>query len=363
MSEPKKRKRAPLNRRDAIWLMLTAGAGTAAAGAFALNDGDQAQVEALQQEVQALRRAATGSNVDLESLVDTNASSQAEITRLLTEIAQKDAQIAQFQSALTQAQQALATSEQEKTILKSEISKRAESLAQSEGEKQILAGLIQRWEALDGVGLDDAVLAGMATLSTTWGNFGKFIPSLNDGYGIADAVLSGFETTISGLRTSVSLITDRVAFLDRLFGTVQTAVANALDRTGDVLQPFAEFARNVVSKLPFGTGDRIEIALTSISDLLNNIPGISNDTTAMVLTPFARHLGTDNQSWLATIVQPLRENTLGPISNVVSTYFDADKTIAEQVKRPTEDKVAEWQRVRREIEDYKAANDVDQILV
>jgi len=133
-----------VNRRDALWLLLTSGAALFGGGSLTWG---------LQRD-EAVRSAETRAN----SLAQTLANSSGRIAELSDTMRAAETEIVRLATALAGAQSQLGAAQVEVESLRAQ-------LKESQGQRNSLVGLVGMLESLNNIGLDDIVRTGLTALA------------------------------------------------------------------------------------------------------------------------------------------------------------------------------------------------------
>ncbi|HUN22636.1 MAG TPA: hypothetical protein PK299_05810 [Anaerolineales bacterium] len=337
-----------LSRREFLLSVLTLGASAAATGGVAWGSQQAHTAEQLTQELTALKQASLGAS---PSIVTPNAllgEKDAQISRLASELSAAQQQIQQLQTLLSESQNA---AYQAQTNLQS-LTQQASEL---ENRNTYLQGLVDLFEKLEGIGVDDVFSMALATLSATWSTLASFVPRFEVGKGVVIPALDGFDNSLPGWQINLSRVTDLLAVGETLLERVRQTAQQVVQKAEQLTEPFTDFVKVVLSKLPFDSGKKIEETLNNFKELVLHLPNLFTDARVLLLDPLAQFTGETAESWLKTLTKPVREHLLNPMQEFLSAWVQANQTLAEQVLTPSQTALQARADLRAQIQAHKDA--------
>jgi AcrR family transcriptional regulator len=336
-----------LSRREFLLSVLTLGAGVAATGGVAWGSQQAHTAEQLAQELTALKQASLGVS---PSVVTPNAllgEKDAQIARLASELAAAQQQIQQLQALLSESQNAAYQAQTDLQTL-------TQQTGELENRNTYLQGLVDLFEKLEGIGIDDVFSLALVTLSTTWSTLASFVPRFEVGKGVVIPALDGFDNSLPGWQVNLTRVKDLLAVGESLLERVRQTAQQVAQKAEQISEPFTDFVKVVLSKLPFDSGKKIEETLNNFKELVLHLPNLFTDARVLVLAPLAQFTGETAESWLTTLTRPVREHLLAPVQEFMSAWGQANQTLAEQVLTPTQTALQARADVRAQIQAHKA---------
>ncbi len=215
-----------------------------------------------------------------------------------------------------------------------------------------LRGLLALYDALEQVGLDDVVSAGLGAVSTGLRLLEKGADALQSGLqAIEDAVLK-VDQAFPALQKGITLVESGVEVL-----------ADGLQRLEDILADFAEpaqpitdaisrFVSQVLDYLPFGAGDTIRQGLETTADILTTIPEHVLAVNTELLEPLREQwFSTDPEDGLLSgMFEVLVTRVLDPLQAHLSAISDFSNTWQEKLESPVRAAIEERNNVRRDLQ-------------
>lgn len=335
-----------MTRREFLLVGTTLGATIAAAGAVGW--GTQ-QAERANQLAEALPAGGQGAMppTPAQDFANTIASKDGEIMRLAGELSAAQQQIQQLQALLSESQTAAANSAQALTSLQNDH-------ATAQNENQYLKSLVDLFEQLEAVGFDDVVSAAMGTFSAVWSALAVYSPRFEAGRGLVIPLLDQFDISLGDWRANLGVVSDLVEKAQSLLELVQETASAAVEKVSQVSEPITDFVSEVLRRLPFDAGKKIEIALQRVKDLVLHLPSTFSETNARLLSPLLTRVGEGAESWLATVSSPVRENVLEPLQGFIGEWAVSNAQLAENMLQPIEAARGKRAEVRAAIAQLKS---------
>jgi hypothetical protein len=234
-----------------------------------------------------------------------------------------------------------------------------EGRAAVEAELAKVRGLLTLYEALENVGLDDILAAGLAAVGRLLGGLAAGAGALRDAIAAIDSALTRFEASLptvrQGLATVQRLIDDLLKQLDAL----RLLLAQTTQRIQPLGDALGGFLSGVLEHLPFGVGDRTRQVFDALGKLISTLPEMLRAMINGLLTPLADWFPAEGAGGVeAGLFTPLRQSLLARLSQ----YLDDAATLFDQwevrLAGPAQKALAERAHVRQQIADYRRANNV-----
>ncbi len=335
-----------VNRRDALWLLLTSGAALFGGGSLTWGLQRDEAVRSAETRANSLAQTLANSGGRIAELSDTMRAAETEIVRLATALAESQGLVAQKPNELAGAQSQLGAVQIEVESLRAQ-------LEESQVQRISLAGLVGMLESLDNIGLDDIVRTGLTALAGAWAGLGGLALLLQSAEEFARGLLDEFDETISGLREKVLRGGKLLSSIRLDVERIETASAQAVLSVGPLFEPVTQFATYVIEQIPFDVSAPFENTMGLLRRLLNSVPRTIRNLEQLMVQPVERYLGQNEQGWNAALTTPLREQVLAPVSEFLDGWGQADMTFNEKVLSPTNAALEKRAAAFKEIADYK----------
>lgn len=235
------------------------------------------------------------------------------------------------------------------------------ALADAEAEIARLQGLVDLYEDLDRVGLDDILRAGMATVTLPLQAVEAGAMALKTGLEAFEAVLVSMEAALPSAREAVLWLEDRVSVVAGGIQELETALGKVLDQTVD--NPIAGALRNftgmILDNLPFGLGDRIRGVLDGLVQLVTSVDELVLGINSRLLEPLHDNWFSeeDGKGIGAFFVDPLVDHILDPLEAHLENLVVLADAWQDKLAAPAQQALDERAELRKAIARYKGQND------
>jgi hypothetical protein len=344
--EEPNRNRGPLSRR--LFMQLALAGGAAATGAAALRAASLAP---------AAPTAAGVVQGSAPVVGDVVTSQSADVADLLAQLSAAQTEIVNLRGSLSEsAQQALGLQGQLDGAL-GELDLSRGQLAEATGANQVLKGLVGLYEQLDGINVEDTVLGGLASAGEQLSSALEHSTIVQSGVDAARATLDGFEGAFAPVHAALSWLGAVLAWLTARVGAIEETLGQTVSAGRAFSELVASFFVKILSLLPFGWGDPIKRGLDAIGLLLNGVPDVVQGVNSYVLGPLDAWFNPERPTNLsATVVGPVRSSALDPAATLVQRVGDAQSSYATQLDAPARTVIADRQKIREAIAQYRAQN-------
>jgi hypothetical protein len=184
-----------------------------------------------------------------------------------------------------------------------------------EGEISILRRQLALYKDMERIGLDRLIRALLETYDRLWPPVRKAIGLLLAALDAIEGGLAGFEIKLPSLQSATRLLGNLLTGMEAQVEAAQDAINELLKRTGPIGEAVSGFLAWLLSKIPFGVGDRVAEAADRLSALVAGVPPLIADVRNRLLGPL-------DDDWLASadgeglkggLFDPLREDLLAPL--------------------------------------------------
>jgi hypothetical protein len=232
-----------------------------------------------------------------------------------------------------------------------EISRLSAELDQTAAERDHLRELNALWEALDSVGLDDIVAAGLAAVAGVLSPLLVLVTLVLNNLRLGKDLLGDFTDNFPTPQAGIAWLKGRVVVLandlDWLAEQVQQAV--------EPIEPFATLLLNfvlfVLDKLPFGAGQKARAGLDAMHVVLTSLPDVIDGVNGSVLDPLGDWFGDDeDKTLIATLIGPLIEKVIEPTETLTTRIASLNTTYQDDLSKPTEEALEQRAAIRAQID-------------
>jgi hypothetical protein len=220
-----------------------------------------------------------------------------------------------------------------------------------------LMGLVDLYEELDKIGLDEIVAKGLAAVALPLGAVEVGANTLKRGLEWAEQALVALGEALPTAQESLLWLENQVSVVADAIQNVEDSVRQALDKASDnrVAGALADLSNAILDYLPFGLGDRFRGALEGLVALATSIDELVEGINTNLLDPLNEKWfsGEEGQGVGGTLVDPLIEKILDPVEALLVNLAVVADNWQNDLKAPTEKALAERTRIRNKIAQYK----------
>lgn len=218
-----------------------------------------------------------------------------------------------------------------------------------------LQDLVALYERLEAIDLDDIV-------QTALGVIGPLLKTLKTGGQMLAAGLDLVESALTQLELAEAKVQEGLDFVKRIVDEMEQRVADLWRMLGEVTGvaiPIAEsvgaFFKNILEKIPFGIGAKIEQIIEWITSLIGQLPDTLASIKARLLTPlFDQWFDAESGHSLdARLIHPIRQQVVQPGRQLVAEIEELDKRWEANLQRTAETAISERAAIRAEITEFR----------
>lgn len=228
-------------------------------------------------------------------------------------------------------------------------------LREMQAEIDALRGLVAHYEALESVDLDRAVALSMERLEASLAGLPDPIRLLVDGIDEVRGALDRFEATVPAIRQGIAHVDDTLDLLDQRLEALHQVLSDIMERAAPVADNLGELFNAVLGRIPFGVGERIELALAHLRQVMEAVPA----TVAAVRERLVRPL---QSSWFADgsegdvqagLLTPIEIRILSPAEQLLADLKDFVDGAPREVAEPMQQALAERKAAQQALAEYK----------
>jgi hypothetical protein len=266
-------------------------------------------------------------------------------------LAAKDAAEAELEASKAAAEAELAASQNAASLeLDAVVEAAAEELAQ-------MLGLLELYEDLDKIGLDGILEKGLAAVALPLGALEAGASALSRGLAWAETALLSLAEALPSAQESLLWLEAQVSAVANGLESLQTSVANALDRATDnaIGAAVEDLTNRLLDNLPFGLGDRFRDALAGLVALVTSVDEMVAGINTFILEPMRDNWFSEEEGKGVggTFVDPLIEKVLDPLEAHLVNLSELADSWQNNLMSPTQKALAERSQIRAEIAQYK----------
>jgi hypothetical protein len=186
--------------------------------------------------------------------------------------------------------------------------------------------------------------------------------ALKQGLDWAEQALINLAEALPTAQESLLWLEERVTTVAEAITRVETAIGQALERATEsaIGQAMQDFARLVLDRLPFGLGNGIREVLDGLVTLVTGVDDLVLGINTRLLEPLRENWfsAEQGQGIGASLVDPLVDNILDPLEAHLANLSELADTWQAELMAPTREALAERERLRQEITQYKEKYDL-----
>lgn len=337
----------PFNRRAFLQqAIIFTGAGLALGGvaAYAKDqlDAGEAASAASAATTESLNAQLSDAANQIAILKEALSASESALAGLRPQLSAALTQNAELQNTLTQ-QQADADS------LKAQL---AEAQAVITSHKQ----LIDLFDKLDGIGLDDILQGGLNSATAAFAGLLGLAPLVFDGLASARALFDSFEKQFPFFRANLDWLKSNLDALTGGIAAVEAAISQSLSSLNPAASRMTQLVIYILDHLPFGIGQSVKNALNANDSLYASLPVFITGTTANIVTAFDEPFGASERSLSHTLLQPVREKAFAPSEKLGAQVKTANDTYLKDLHIPATVALSQRVQLKKEIAGFREAN-------
>ncbi|MEM7797656.1 MAG: hypothetical protein AAF633_00580 [Chloroflexota bacterium] len=249
---------------------------------------------------------------ELQSAWERLAASEAENVRLRAEL---DAANRRLEAMTSTSDGQTETLE----VMKSEISTLQE-------ENILLGGLVALYEQLEDIDLYAPISAGLSTINEAWDNLWDDVPTVEEGLDFAEQVLAQFDNDVDMLGRGRVWLSRQIERLDGIWEGLETILNETQETVGPLLDMLWGWFERVRRWLPLGLGSTSERIMTSLAEMVDELPLTTSGMVGEVAIPLDRWFAQDSESSDVIIrnrlFKPMRERVVPQVVAMVSKTND-----------------------------------------
>lgn len=337
-------------RRLLLKAMGLGAAGLAAGGIAAWTKGELDDAATAGATLGDTRRQLEAANAARAALALSYATLQGQANDWQAQLAAATSQNAQLAGAVNAAQQ-------EANDLKAKLTAAQTALSSANDRLSRSAELINLYNQLEGVGLDNVVAGGLGVLGGALASLGGPVGLLHDGVDAAHGLLTGFEQTLPDFNSAMAWLGQQVVNIRVALKAVElTAQQAANSSLSGVTAVFGGFVGFVLDHLPFNIGANVRKTLNEVQGLLAGVTAMADQAPEQVLLKISHYVADGPQGWQQALIAPLRLNTLTPAGDVLTGVAGASDAFKTSLHEPATAALQQRQALREQIANFRAAH-------
>ncbi len=233
---------------------------------------------------------------------------------------------------------------------RAEIDSLSAGLQAAQNDLAYLQQVLDLYQQLEAVRLDDAIAAGMTPVGAALLAIQGGRSLLTLGVEQAAALLATIEAQSPGIANGLLWLEDQVSGLAAALQDLEDALSAIVEPVAPVAQQIGDFIGQVLDLLPFGVGEQIRAGLEAIAAILTHIPELVASINPMILTPLRQWVSPEGEGGLVEeVVRPISANLVNPAQTMVDETASLEAVYNSHLKTPVEQALATRAAIRETI--------------
>lgn len=215
-------------------------------------------------------------------------------------------------------------------------------------------GLINMFDNLEGIGLDDVVNAGIAAVAGTLGNASELAQALREGVIVGRNNLNQLDQGLALLDGVLTSAENTVTYLSQLLQGLEDGLREAGEPIAPVTDALGSFFTKLVERIPV-VGPQIIEAIDRVKVVIGAIPESVQNINRDVIEPLRRTFfprdGSGNIQ--VRLLEPLTALIFAPIENLLGGLASLADTWERQLQQPAQQKIEARAKLMGEIQRYR----------
>jgi hypothetical protein len=337
-------------RRLLLKAMTLGAAGLAAGGVAAWTKGELDSAATTGVTLADTKRQLDTATAARAALALSYSTLQTQANNWQSQLSSATAQNAQLAGAVNAAQQ-------EASDLKTKLTAAQTALDAANARLTHSMELINLYNQLDGVGLDNVVASGLGVLDGALAGVAGPAGLLKNGLDSAHGLLTDFEQVLPNFSAAMAWLGDQVVKIKVALWAVETTAQQAANSTlSGVTAAFGGFVGFVLDHLPFNIGANVRKTLTEVQNLIAGVTGMSDQAADQVLLKISHYVDDGPQGWKQALITPLRSNTLAPAGDVLAAVSGASEAFKASLNDPARAALQQRQALHDQIASFRSTH-------
>jgi|GEM_PF-816129 hypothetical protein len=221
-----------------------------------------------------------------------------------------------------------------------------------------LRNLVKLYETLEQIGIDEVISTGIAILEVPLKAVREGSKALQAGLGLADAALTALEGALPALGAGLALAEGLVSVTQARLKIVQQAAGEVGGKLSPLADAIGSFFSAILSRIPFGVGERIQDGISKITELITSLPSVLDGINNQLLLPLKNDWlsAEEGKGLRGRLTTPLRQKLLEPLKLHLGDLAALSDSLEQRLFGPAKAAIEERKKIRQQITDYRQAN-------
>ncbi len=345
---------ADFSRRVFLQALGMSAAGVMLGGGAAWVYGQTTEKDAAQAAIQALEAQLAAVQQNSATLDGSMGLLQQQVTGLNMQLGQAASQNTQLAQALAEAQKEAQALKARLAEAQSQTTDAQTNLTAANSQLDKFKQLIGLYEQLENIGLDGLTQDGLTTMAAGMAAATGLLPMVSGGVQTASDLLASFEKLLPDFNDALTWLNDQVIKLKLGLVSVENSAKKVLSSASvGVVGAFGGFMKFVLDSLPFNIGQQSRAALEATQTFITQSSTLTDGANERVFGKMSRYVAKGPENWQKKLVTPLREQTLAPVSQLLTAVNNSQTQFVEKVDKPVQAALAQHTAVRDQIATFR----------
>lgn len=214
--------------------------------------------------------------------------------------------------------------------------------------------LINLFDRLENVGLDSVVSAGLSAVASALGGAIELAQGLREGLQVARNNINQLDQGLAVLDNGLDGVEGAVTRLSGLMQGLEDRLRAAGEPVSPVTDALGSFFTGLISKIPFGVGDRILETIDRIQAVIGAIPESIENINRDLIAPLRQtFFPREGESINVRLLDPLTALIFTPAERMLSGLAALAETWQTTLEQPALEKIEARKEIRKEIAAFR----------
>ena len=218
------------------------------------------------------------------------------------------------------------------------------------GQVSTLQELVELYEELDAVALDDQVTRGLATVGGLVSGLRQMAEGLATAAAAARTALLDFQANFASLQASMQWLRSSLSTMSQRLLGLENEVSQALGLSGPITETLGAFLAEVMDRLPATARAQLGGGLERMGEAITAIPPLVQGLYMRILEPLGEWFSSRSADGLSNVlVNPLLTTVLDPLEALTTAVLELECSWQTELAGPLEERIEQRQEIRSRI--------------
>lgn len=219
-----------------------------------------------------------------------------------------------------------------------------------QSEVSTLQELVELYEEMDAVALDDQVTQGLATVGGLVSSLRQMAEGLQAAAATARSTLLDFQASFPSLQASMQWLRSNLSTLSQRLLGLENEVNQALGLSGPITETMGAFLAEVMDSLPPTARTTLSAGLERMGEAIAAIPALLQGLYTRILDPLGEWFSSRSADGLSNVlVNPLLTTVLDPLEALTTAAVELGTSWQSDLAGPLEERIEQRQEIRSRI--------------